>query len=111
VRTIGQMRRTPQRQMPRCVIENADPAAFGCDIDTVSARVVGQRVGGFADLVVVNHVSVGQVNCDDCGVGFTADEHHLVRNVESLTVRVVAAGCGNSFCHSETGVTRQFRAS
>ena len=43
--TIGQMRRTPQRQMPVVMIEDADPAAFGGDIDTVSARVVGQHVG------------------------------------------------------------------
>src|SRR6478735_11397905 len=84
------------------MIENADPAAFGGDIDTVSARIVGQHVGRFADSVVVDHVSVGQVDCDHCGVGFAADEHHLVGDVESLTVRVVAAGCGNAFCHSET---------
>ena len=102
MRTIGQMRRTPQRQMPMCVIENADPAAFGGDIDTVSARVVGQHVGRFADSVVIDHVSVGQINCDHGGVGFTADEHHVVGDVESLTVRVVAAGCGNPFFHSET---------
>ena len=100
--TIGQMRRTPQRQMPVVMIEDADPAAFGGDIDTVSARIVGQYVWRFADSVVVNHVSVGQVDCDHCGVGLTADEHHLVGDVESLAVRVVAAGCGNAFRHSKT---------
>src|SRR6478609_145102 len=96
------MCRTPQRQTPMFLIENADPAAFGGDIDTVGAGVVGQHVGRFADSVVVNHRSVGKVNCDHGGVGFTADEHHLVGDVESLTVRVLAAGCGNPFRHSET---------
>ena len=56
MRTIGQKGRTPQRQVALIVIEDADPAAFGSDIDTVSARIVGQYVGRFADSVVVNHV-------------------------------------------------------
>src|SRR6478672_1453005 len=88
--------------MPMVVVENADPAAFGGDVHAVTAGVVGQHVGGFADCLVVNHVPVGQVHCDHGGVGFTADEHHLAGDVESLPVRVIAAGCGNPFCHSET---------
>src|SRR3954447_11918938 len=96
------MRRTPRGQMPVGMIENADPAAFGGDIDAASARVVGQHIGRFADPVMVNHGSVGQVDCDDCGVGFAADEHHLVAVIERLTVRVVAAWCRNACRHSQT---------
>src|SRR4029077_13112255 len=88
--------------MPMVVVENADPAAFGGDVHAVTAGVVGQHVGSFADCLVVNHVPVGQVHCDHGGVGFTADEHHLVGGVESLTVRVLAAGRGNPLRHSET---------
>src|SRR6478752_7603043 len=88
--------------MPMVVVENAYPAAFGGDVHAVTAGIVGQHVGSFADCLVVNHVSVGQVHCDQGGVGFTADEHHLVGDVERLTVRVVAAGCGNALRHSET---------
>src|ERR1700738_4829057 len=88
--------------MTMVVIENADPAAFGGDVHTVGARVEGQHVGRFADCLVVNHVSVRQVHCDHGGVGFTADEHHLVGGVESLTVGALAARCGNPLHHSET---------
>jgi hypothetical protein len=38
--------------------------------------------------VVINHAPNGQVDGDHCGVGFAADEHHLVGDVESLTVPV-----------------------
>ena len=74
---------------------------LGGDIDAVGVGVVGQYVGDVSDLLVVDHGSVGQVDGDQCGVGFTANEHHLVGEIESLAVRAVAAGCGDSFCHSE----------
>ena len=94
-------RQNPDRQVAVVLIENADPAAFGGHIDALSASVVGQHIGRFADSMMVNDVSVDQVNGDHGGVGFTTDEHHLLGEVESLTVRVVAAGRRNPFRHSE----------
>src|SRR6476619_5142762 len=96
------MRRTALHQAAVVMIEDADPAAFGSDVDAVSASVVGQHVGRFADYVMVNDVSVGQVNGYQLGVGLATDEHDLLGQVASLTVRVVAARCGNPFPHFET---------
>src|SRR4029077_10842092 len=62
----------------------------------------GSPVGRFTDFMVVNHGPVDQIDGDHCGVGFAADEHHLVGGVERQTVRVIATGCGNAFCHRET---------
>src|SRR3954454_18249942 len=88
--------------MSAVMIENADPPAFGGDVDPVQAGIVCQHVRRFPDLLAVDHTPVGHVDSDHCGVGLAADEHHLVAVIESLTVRVVAAACGNAFCHSET---------
>src|SRR6478752_6477540 len=94
--------------MPMVVVENADPAAFGGDVHAVTAGVVGQHVGSFADCLVVNHVPVGQVHCDHGGVGFTADEHHLVGGVESLTVKLTGSMTARSLrpCTAATILSR-----
>ena len=102
MRSVGQMSGTPRGQTPVFVIENADPAALGGDIDTPGARVVGQHIGSFADTVAVNHGSIGQIDGDHRGVGFAAHKHHLIRAVQCLAMRVIATGRGNAFCHSET---------
>src|SRR5690242_20756059 len=96
------MGRPPHGQVSVVVVENTDPAPLCGDINTVGASVVGQHIGHFADLMVVNHGAVAQVDGDHGGVGFATDEHHLVGGVERLTVRVIATGSGNAFCHRET---------
>src|SRR4051812_18011765 len=88
--------------MSAVIIEDADPPAFGGDVDTLCAGIVGQHVGRFPNLLAVDHTPVGQVDSDHRGVGFAADEHHLIGVIESLTVWVVAVRCGNACCHSET---------
>lgn len=60
MRPFGQKGRTPYRQAATVVREDADPAAFGCNVDTFSVGMVGQHVGRFADTLVLGSTSV---NC------------------------------------------------
>src|SRR6185437_8571568 len=88
--------------MTLVVIEYADPTALSGDINATCVRVIDQHVGRFADFVVVDDSSVGQVHRHHRGVGFAADEHDLIGGVERKTVWVVATGRGNPFRDGET---------
>src|SRR5689334_8827512 len=88
--------------MPVLVVEDADLAAFGGNVDPAGVRVIDQHVGRFSDTVVVDHGSVDQIDSDHCGVVFAADKHHLVGDVECLAVRMIATGRRNALSHSGT---------
>src|SRR5262245_40521249 len=96
------MSRTLLCEVSAVLVKDIDPAAFGSDIHTSRARIIRQHIGRFTDTIVVNHSSVSQVDGDDRGVGFATDEHHLPGDVERLAVWMVAPGCRNAFCYSET---------
>lgn len=72
--------------MTLVVIEYADPTAFSGFINATCVRVIDQYVGRFADFVVVDDSSVGQVHRHHRRFGFAADEHHLIGGVQRKTV-------------------------